>query len=144
MRSLLLLTTLFPAVAAEKALDLEARCEISDVVAIAEVTSLETRWNEDGTIGRLAWLEPVATVRGRLDGRPVALQGGQLDGLTYWVEHSPVLLPDHTYVLFLADRGEELAPSAGGQSVLPVRRGPRGTAWSLAEAREALETCRVP
>ena len=109
----------------------EALCEVSSVVLVAEITSIETRWSEGetGGIERVAWLAPIQIQRGEISPtQPIILPGGDMSGLTYWVEDVPKLEADQRYLLFLKDKGSFYEAIGGENAPIPVRstRGSRG------------------
>ncbi len=119
------------ALALQQEVTREALCSISSVVLVAEITSIETRWSEgeSGGIERVAWLAPIQASLGELSpNKPVVLPGGELNGLTYWVEDVPKLEADQQYLLFLKDRGGFYEAIGGENAPIPVRstQGTRG------------------
>jgi len=140
-------TLLGPALAMQQQASRPTLCSISDVVAIAEVTSGETAWVEggDGGILRRVWL---ATWRG-IKGAPgdtleVILPGGAIGDLEHVVEDVPDLAVDARYLLFL-ERAEDgslyvVGGDAGAVLIAPSEGGP-GEAYISALA--SVGSCRA-
>jgi hypothetical protein len=133
------------ALALQQQVTREALCEVSTVVLVAEITSIETRWaeGETGGIERVAWLAPIHVHRGALSpNSPVILPGGEINGLTYWVEDVPQLEADQQYLLFLEDHGSSYAAIGGENAPIPVRSTPGTRGASIAQALAELGRCQ--
>ncbi len=116
-------------------------CNHSYQVVIAEVTDIETRWAPNGKIERLVHLAVSETLKGPASNDvEVVLPGGKIDDLEYSVEHSPRLLEDARYLLFVSDRGDVVGGEQGA-----IRVTPRGAhvGETVEQARASVEVCRA-
>jgi hypothetical protein len=142
LSSLLMLSS--QALALQQQVTREALCGVSSVVLVAEVTSIETRWSEGetGGIERVAWLAPVQNAVGELSPqKPVLLPGGELNGLTYWVEDVPKLETDQQYLLFLKDRGGFYEAIGGDAAPIPIQSTPGTRGQPITQALNELGGC---
>lgn len=117
----MLLLTSF-AVAMAPLVPFEETCRLAPVIVVAEVTSLEVRWNERGTLETWADLAVTSTFKGALptDAR-IVTPGGALGGFRLDVEDTPTLLADHRYLLLLRARDAGgFAPFGGEAGVVPL------------------------
>ena len=124
-------------------------CGLSAHVVVGEVTDVETRWTEDGSIERTAHLAVGETVRGPATADlDLHLPGGTIGDTTVRVEDVPNLVANAQYLLFLApDEQGRLVVIGGDQGVVRIT-GPRSrTSGSfggetLERALASVEVCR--
>lgn len=148
MRSILLLLLFAsPATALQSEMSRPELCRASTQVVVADVTSTETLWaiGEQGGLETRVWFSTQRSVRGTSkETLELLLPGGELDGLTHWVEHTPDFEMDARYLLFLAphaDRGTEVLGGEQGAIRIAAKPGDRGEA--LSDALRTLGDCLV-
>lgn len=130
------------------ALQLEVRrpelCALSTRVVVAEVTDVEHRWTATGGVERRVHLAVSDTVRGpATDGLDLVLPGGTMGDYTVWVEDSPTLLANATYLLFLGeDAAGRLTVYGGDQGAVRILPEGARTGETLAQARASVAVCR--
>lgn len=146
--ALLLLLAVAPATAMQTQVPLPELCFSSTRVVVAEVTSTETVWSTapDGGLETHVWFASTKNIRGTgPETVELTLPGGEKDGLTHWVEHTPHFELDARYMLFLAphaERGLEILGGEQGAIRIAARPGDKGA--SLAEVLRGLGDCHVP
>lgn len=122
-------------------------CAASTQVVVAEVTSMETVWAADsnGGLETRVWLHTHREVRGSSPELiELVFPGGTKDGMTHFVEHSPKLVLDARYMLFLAPHDERKTQVLGGeQGVVRIASRPTDPGESLASVLSDLGDCRV-
>lgn len=122
-------------------------CSISHAVVLGKVSDMETLWaaHEDGGIERRAFVDTFKVLRGeKATMYEVVLPGGQLSGLTQWVEDVPALEIDGQYMLFLSRRasgGWEVIGGDGG--AVQIAPNGFGKGETVAEAIASLEGCHA-
>lgn len=114
-------------------------CAQSDVVVIAEVTGITSRWSE-GELGGLERIVDVSVhrvLRGPpTEGLSLLLPGGQLGALHEWVEDVAVLHEDARYLLLLTKGPQGFTVTGGADGAIAL---PWGT--SEADAIASLGGC---
>ncbi len=121
-------------------------CELSEKVVVGEVSSTETRWADvrSGAIERSAWISVALDVKGqKADTVEVILPGGSMGELSHWVEHTPRLIENGRYLLFLSQIGGRWFVTGGEQGA--VRITPQGAriGETQEEALLSAEACRA-
>ena len=136
-----LAVTAVPAWAAQIEMTRPELCKYSQRVVIAEVTDIETRWTAEGKIERLIHLAVSETLVGPAsDDVEVLLPGGKIGDLEYSVEHSPHLLQDARYLLFVSHYNDVVGGEQGAIRVTPAGA-VRGE--TVQDARASVEVCRA-
>jgi len=139
--SMIALAATGQAEAAQIALTRQELCAHSERVVIAEVTDIETRWASRGRIERRVHLAVERTIAGpSRDDVDLVLPGGTIGDLQFIVEHSPTLLVDATYLLFVSERGDVVGGEQGAIRITPPGA---HVGESLETALESLEDCRA-
>ena len=116
---------------------------MSEHVLLAEVTDIETRWTDEGTIGRWAHLAVVDRVKGtHADGVDVWLPGGTMGDLSLRVEDVPDLMANARYLLFLGTGPSGRLEVLGGDQghIRILKGGVRSE--TRADALASVEVCR--
>ncbi len=122
----------------------ERLCELSTHVVLAEVTDVETRWTDDGKLGRWAHLAILDSVKGETDGLDVWLPGGSDGDISLTVEDVPNLMMEAQYLLFIGPGATGRLEVYGGEAhVVRILEG-RGRSGSMsrADALQTVEVCR--
>ncbi len=116
-------------------------CEYSQRIVIGEVTDIETRPSADDSIERKVHLAVSDTLKGpKSDDAIVTVPGGTLNGVSVWVEHSPVFSAEATYLLFLGPDG---TPVAGEQGTVRITAPGAFVGETLESALQSIEACHA-
>ena len=139
-------SSVIPATAAQLDLSPSELCAIADVVAVGEVTDLETLWSPgaEGRIERRAFLSVGDLLRGTAPSSlEIVLPGGEIGQQWHWVEDVPTLRPDAAYVVFLGkSKDDDTYRVIGGESgAVRVAKDGLGQGVHLADVRAQLEVC---
>ena len=127
-------------------------CERAHSIVVGELTDIETRPSADGSLERWVHLTVSETLKGAaISDVTVTAPGGTLNGMSVWVEHSPVFSTEAKYLLFLeAPDTSASADSAPTYTVVAdeqgtVRLTPEGAlvGETLESAMLSIEACRA-